>query len=79
MNRLFRAQTLGMTVTQASRIVVFLVLPLASGAAVLAGQRRNVVPVGWKGHAFLYSPLIGAESSLAVFAGVVTASALAGH
>jgi hypothetical protein len=68
-----------MTGLQVLRIVVFLIMPLASGVAAMLGQRRTVAVSGWKGDALRYGPVIGASFALAVMVIVVAASVVAGH
>jgi hypothetical protein len=68
-----------MTGPQALRIVIFLVLPLASGVTALLGQRTTVTVSGWKGHALRFGPVIGASFALALMLIVLAASVAAGH
>ena len=67
-----------MSGTQLLRIVVFLLVPVASGAVAFAGKRRRSAMSGWRGDAIAYGPVVGASFALLAFIAVSAASVLAG-
>jgi hypothetical protein len=67
------------SVPQLLRIVIFLVMPVASGVTVIVGKRKRATVHGWKGNAIAYGPIIGATSALLVFMMVMVTAVLAGH
>ncbi len=64
---------------QGLRIVLFLMLPVASGIVAIVGMRRKVAPVGWKRDALACGPVIGLGLSLAGFVVVIADSIATGH
>jgi hypothetical protein len=64
---------------QGLRIVLFLVLPVASGIAAMVGARRKLAPVGFKRDALAYGPVVGVGLSLAAFVAVMALSIANGH